>query len=104
MNKMSHLNSFDQMIIIINTKQVPDQTQEGVNLAQASNLTDTLKISASPHNGKHKKRFGSRIHSTGYKDSNNNSKSNNNNKIIQITCSDTRDGFGLKDNSVYRIY
>ena len=78
----SHLNSFVQM-----TKQVPDKTEEGVNLAQASDLqslTGTLKNSASPPNGKLKKRFGSRIHSVDSCNSNKRSSY----QINQITCSD----------------
>lgn len=84
--KMSQLTSFDQM-----TEQVPAKTQEGVNLVQASNPTDTWKTSASPHNGKHKKHFGSRILSV---DTNNNNR-HNCNKIIQITYSDSGNSFRL---------
>jgi hypothetical protein len=72
-------NSFDQM-----TEQVQDKTEEGANLAQASDLSSMLKTSAPPPNGKRQKRSGSRIHST-------DTRSNrHNNRINQITCSDTR--------------
>jgi hypothetical protein len=76
----SHLNSFVQM-----TKQVPDKTEEGANLARASDLTGTPKNSASPPNGKLKKRFGSRIRSVDSCNSNRHSSYQTN----QIICSDT---------------